>query len=306
MASTVAKPIHIFLLVLSFIGIILWTAGLFIGSFFFTGGSWGISLPLAVAVGALMAFMLYLMRRYTDPYASTATMPDQKRFRILYGVIYGVLALGSAWFVMHSVAVTTSIRTQQKQAALEDLAQLYNVVNPNGSRGSYTEYINEEVRRFHDANTDMDPTTLSMKEAQLSNLLLQSEGFNKVSNDITDYWQTADATVRNWDLLNLPSQAGIFAERKDEWFLRLNTASSAANVAPYSATHIAYECKFTPRADLNAAFTKLSGKDFSVASIAVMLVLQLLILGVWLAMLSGGKTQGTVKLHDEIPTVWNH
>lgn len=305
MISTVGRPTALFLTVLSAIGILIWMAGTFLGLFFFTDGSWGLSVPLALCAAALMAFMVYLLCRNTSLRTSSALDEAEKRRRILFGSVYGLLSLATVCFVMHAVAVTTTIRTSSRDAALADLAKIYSAIDSRAPHGSYGEYVNEEVRRYRDANSHLDAAQLRFDCSQLRQLLLQSSGFTALSDEISAAWQTQDATVRAWDLMNLPTQARAFDEAYPRWVDRLNAFSDVADRAPYEAIHKPYTFSFTPEASLHDDFSSLGKGLFSPAAIGLVLALQLLILGVWLAMFSGRGRQQSRTISAEGVTVWD-
>lgn len=288
MASSLPRPINIALIILSVLGLLLWTAGTFIGLFFYSGGSYGISIPLALAIGGLMALFLYLTRRYTALSTKGYRAKEAKRYKWLYLALYIVVSVASICFVMHSVAVTTTIKNDCRTAALEDLRGIYNLVDKNAPDGSYPKYVNMQIDRYRQGNGHKNASTLNFECDQLRQRLEEKSGYNNLRDEITEYWQTADYTVRSWDLIFLPSMLNTFHDRQTVWVDSLQTCSAAGDSDIYKSLHTPYIVSYKPQTDLYHKFRSLNISDFSGWSIPIALLLQLLIIGSWLAMLKGG------------------
>lgn len=308
MASQLPRPINIILTILSGLGLTLWTAGVFLGLYFFSGGSLGLSIPVALATGGLMALFMWFVRRYTRFSAISYRKKDSDRYRWLYLGLYVLMTVGSVWFVMHAVAVTTTIKSDYRDATIKDLAGLYNLVDKRAPDGSYQEYVGEQVRRYRQGNGHKDSSTLDFECSQLEQILTKTSGFNTLQKEIEQYWSEADYTVKNWDLWYLPSTVKTFHDSYPGWKKSLEECSNAGNSGIYTTLHTPYKVKFTPETDLYYSFSSVSGADFNVWSILVVILLQILILGAWLAMLQGGqvRAEGVSKATIDRggPSVW--
>lgn len=294
MASSIPRPINIGLTILSIIGLILWTAGIFIGLFFISGGSYGISIPVSIAVGGLMGLFIYLMRRYTSLEKRGYRAREAAKYKWLYTALYIFAALASAYFVMHAVAVTTTVKNECRTAALEDLRSLYNVVDKvNAPDGSYPEYVTNQVELYRRGNSHKDASTLRFECDQLRQRLEKTSGFDNLHDVIVTYWQEADATVRDWDLLYLPSTMNTLHDKQTIWMDSIRACAEAGSFDRYKKNHTPYTTSFSPNSDLYNKFRSVNSSDFSGWSIPVVLLLQILILGAWLMMLKGGAERST-------------
>lgn len=293
MASSIPRPINIGLSILSVIGLVLWTAASFLGLFFYSGGSYGISIPLAVAVGGLMALFLFLTRRYTSFAAQGYRTREANRFRWIYLGLYIFVSLGSVFFVMHAVAVSTTIKNDYRTSALEDLRGLYNIVDKNAPDGSYAEYVNNQVNRYRQGNGHKDASTLNFECQQLRERLEKRSGYNNLSDVVKEYWSEADYTVRNWDLFYLPSTVNTYHDKEAAWVDSIQSCSNAGAAGIYATLHTPYISTYKPKSDLYYKFRSINSSDFSGWCIPVALLLQILILGSWIAMLKGGNERST-------------
>lgn len=288
LANSIPRPINIALMVLSVIGVLLWTMCTYIGLFFVSGGSLGISIPLGIAVGGLMAYFLYLMRRYTGFVMQRYRTEDATKYQWTFFALYLVVALGSALFVMKSVAVTTTIKNEYRTVALEDLRRLYNLVDSTAPDGSYPKYVNMEVDRYRSGNGDKEASTLDFESQQLRQRLTENSGFNNMRAEIVEFWQLADYTVRNWELWYLPSTVNTFYERETVWVDSLVNGAEKGNYDIYATLHTPFTPNYKSQANLYHSFRSINGNDFSGWCIPVVLILQFLILGSWLSMLGSG------------------
>lgn len=226
MATKLPRSLNITLSVLSVIGIILWTIGAFFGLYFFSCGSLGLAVPIAFGSGLLLALFIWLTRRYTGYVAEAYRRKEAARFRMIYLAAYIAVVLGSGWLVMHAVAVSTTIKTEYRDSAVKDLAGLYNLVDNRAPAGSYAEYVNEQLQRYREGNYQKETSTLEFECSQLEQKLTKSSGYAALQREITDYWQYADKTVRDWDMWYLPSTAFTFHSRMNEWRSALEKCSS--------------------------------------------------------------------------------
>ncbi len=294
MASSIPRPINILLTILSIIGTVLWTAGVFIGLFFISGGSYGISIPISIATGGLMGLFIYLMRRYTALEKRGYRTKEAAKYKWLYTALYALTALCSAYFVMHAVAVTTTVKNECRTAALEDLSSLYHVIDKsNAPDGSYPEYVNNQVRSYQLSNTHKDPSTLKFECDQLRQRLEKTSGFDNLHDVIATYWQEADATVRDWDIFYLPSTVNTLHDKQTIWMDSIMACGEAGNFDRYRPFHSPYLPSFHPTSDLYYKFRSVNASDFSGWSIPLVILLQILILGSWLIMLKGGTERST-------------
>lgn len=306
MASTLPRPVNTLLNILSILGLALWTVGAFIGLFYISGGSYGISIPLAIAIGGLMSLFLYLMRRYTGFCATGYRIREASKYKWIYFVLYLIMALGSVLFVMHSVAVTTTIKNESQTQALEDLRGLLNLVDASGPDGSYVKYVNGQIDRYRQDNWSENPSTLNFESQQLRQKLMENSGFNRLQNQVTEYWKTADYTVRNWDLMYLPSTINTFNDRQSIWVDSLRNGAERGNTGIYKNMHTPFKTDYQPSSDLYHQFRSFTVADFSGWCIPVAILLQFLILAGWLAMLTGGTHRsGGIDIGKEGGTVWN-
>ena len=306
MAQSIPRPVNVLLIILSVLGLMLWTAGTFIGLYFISGGSYGISIPLAVAIGGLMTLFLFMMRRYTGFMKNGYRARESAKWNGLFLILYILFSVGSVYFVMHAVAVTTTIKDKQRTAALEDLRGLLNLVYVNAPDGSYPKYVNMEVERYRQGNGQKDASTLDFESEQLRQRLLEKSGFNNLQNEITEYWQTADYTVRNWDLIFLPEVTNVLHDRQQIWVDSLQKSSDMGNYDRYASLHTPYNPQFTPSSDLYSQVRGVSGSDFSGWAIPVALLLQVLILGSWIVLLVGGSSSASgIDTSGNDNLIWN-
>ncbi len=264
--STVAKPVSKFFLVLSAIGLLIWSIGVFIGLYFYSTGSWGLSVPIALVVGGAMGFFLFMLCRVTNKCASDRTQKLSHGLAIWLPA-YAVVTLFSAAFLLHAVAVTTTVKTDNRDAAIVDLQHLYYLVDDaNAPEGSYAEYVNNEIKRLHDANTHLDASTLEVYKGDLRKKLMQSSGYSAIHDEVVVFWQEADYTVRNWDIFFLPYISHTFATKQQQWLSALSACAQKADSVTYKDalySHTAYKPAPQFTTHLDASFTTLGAADFS-------------------------------------------
>lgn len=307
MSSSVPRAIKAGLTVLSVLGLLLWSAATFLGLYFFTVGSAGLSVPLALCFGCLMSLTLFLMCRYTRKAIGGYRAQSARKLQWVFFSLYMLITAGTFIFVLHSVAVSTTIKNGCRTAALEDLSGLYALVDSRAPDGSYPEYVNSQVKRYETGNGHKSAGTLGFECEQLREMLTKKSGYTRLHDEIAAYWQEADHTVRNWNLYYLPSTAATFRDRHTVWTDSLALCSKKGNTGIYTTLHQPYRAKYRPKADLYNSFTSVTSYDFSVPGILLVLILQALILGVWLIIFKENKSYRAVGItgEDADKSIWN-
>lgn len=288
MAIKSRSPLSIVFIVVSVIGLVLWTCCVYLGLYFASSGSTGLSIPLSVCLGAAMGLFFFLMRRYTVFAQDRYRVHDSRRLEWIFFGLYMLVALGSAWFVLHSVAVTTTIKTGKKTVALDELGALYHVTDTLKPAGSYPEYVDGEVARYRQAHSETAPQTLDAQAGELRDMLTRQSGFTGLQTEVKEFWQRADWTVREWNLQHLPSTAKHIHDKYKVWSDSLARCSDAAK-AKFDNKPYAMPANVREEAALYESFTSVTKADFSGWSIPLVLVLQLLILSSWLGVMGSGR-----------------
>ena len=293
MAVKSRSPLSLLFIVVSILGLIIWTCCVYLGMYFASSGSTGLSIPLSLCIGALMSVFFFLMRRYTVFANERFRVRDSKRLQWIFFGLYMLVSVGSAWYVLHSVAVTSTIKEQKKTLALDELGAIYHVIDSQKPAGSYSEYVDAEVARFRHANSETSVQTLDAQAGELRDLLTRQSGFTGLQEEVKSLWQTADWTVREWDLQYLPSAARLIHDKYNVWADSLAHCSDAANIGDYKAMHTPYKIPTNVHnnADLYGSFTSITAADFSGWAIPLMLVSQLLILSSWLGLVGSGRSK---------------
>lgn len=308
MSSSIPRAIKAGLTILSVLGLLLWSATTFLGIYFFTGGSMGLSVPLALCVGSLMALTLFFMCRYTRMAIGGYRALSARKLQWVFFSLYMLITVATFIFVLHSAAVSTSIKNNCRTAAIEDLSELYALVDNNmAPDGSYPEYVNGQVNRYETGNGHKSAGTLEFECKQLRELLTKKSGYTRLHDEIAAYWQEADYTVRHWDLYYLPSTAATFHDRHTIWTDSLTLCSQNGNTGIYTTLHNPYKTNYRPKTDLYEYFTSVSSHDFSLLGIFLVLIFQALILGVWLITFKENKSNRAVGItgEDADKSTWN-
>lgn len=300
--SPLRPGVNAALVVLSVLGLLLWTAGVFFGLYFYGGGSLGLSIPVAAGSGALMAFFLFMGRHYTIEAKTDRRSNDDKVRQWVFIALYSILSLCSLIFVLHAVAVATTLKERYQTQTLEDLGGMLNLVDPQGPDGSYAKYVNSEVTRYRQGNAHKDPSTLEFESQQLRQILTEKSGYNNLQKDVSNYWQTADFTVREWKVMSLPATLNTFNERHSQWIDSMQKAGETANTGIYAPSHVAYKPDYQPKSQLYTSINSFGGYDFAGWAIPIALLVQVLIVLSWVA-LSGGGYNPPTGINDG-PT-WN-
>lgn len=305
-----SKTVQNLLNLLSTIGILLWGFGVFLGVHFASTCSWAVSIPAAVVVTLMMYLLLYMARRYAVPAVSGDFSAAGEARKKLFFALYCLVALFSAWYVMHGVTATTTLKNEVRPRAEAQLQALRDMTSPvsgaGATKGSYQEYVENETANFRNYNPDRltDASQLEAQVNDLHDLLLTKNDYKLLSKEIRDYGPYAQQSIEAWDWLSVARYATELARCKAEWDRKLIACSQTAAVPPYAAVHTDY-VPIAGATDSGAEHLNNTGlTSFSVAGILVVFFLQLIIILSFLAVCRA-RTKPPVGLsRDENVTVW--
>lgn len=284
-----SKTIKIFLNVLSIAGILVWSVIVMIGVYYSAACSWAVAIPSAIACALLMGFLLYLARYFSQPKESNDfSVAGVVKKWVSFG-LYCLVAIISAWWFCHAVAVATVLRAQVQPKAQVQLNELRAMINPTtgsgAAKGSYMEYVDSRLANYrnYNPNNRHDSSELDADLRNLRDLLVTNSGYPLTAAEIKDFGERASYAVDNWDLLTVGSYVDELGKKKVEWEKKLVECSRKGNVDEFTSLHVEYAPLSTHDTNLAAPLFDTGAGGVTGYAVMLMLLLQIIILLSWLA-----------------------
>ncbi len=284
-----SKKIRLFLDILSVTGIFAWVIVMMPGVYYASGCSWAVSVPVSLGCGLLMGFFLYTARYFSRPKESNDFSVSGVVRKWLFFGLYAVVGLVSAWWVLHTVAVASTLRDSIQPAARVQLAELRTMINPatgsGAAKGSYMEFVESRLANYRNYNpnnrTESDELDADLRN--LKDLLVATSGYPMLSAEIKDFGERASYAVDNWDLFTVGSYVDELARQKPIWEKRLAECSRNANTDMFAMLHTEYAPLDTHDTRLAYGIFHPSWANVSFGGVALVLLMQIVILSSWVA-----------------------
>ena len=285
----------IILLVLCIIGLLLWAIGFFFGFNYIQKGALMVSIPVAFFVFLLMGFMIFLMKRNSDPQGvdNYRLAKNTERAAI---VIYTIVSLCTAIFLGHFVNVTMNEKTVVQDKVSKELgelerifdmpeidesaeasAQMEDIALYDPMEGSYLKWVNDQADNYQIelSSLNQDSSTVDVRVQSLTDSLLVQSGFWSLQHEVNRFLDNCYYAVDNWNWLTVSEKVSMLESNKEEWE---NKVEECARFCKYTQNE-GYKCNSKEHySDIAAPLTSLSAKDLSISAILLIIVLQVMIL----------------------------
>lgn len=284
-----SKSMKIFLNILSWCGIAVWSLIVLIGVHYAYGCSWAVSIPAGIVCALLMGFLLYAAKYFSHPKESNDFSAGGVVKKWLFFGLYCAVSLISAWWLLHAVAVATVLKEQVRPAAQVQIAELRTMVSPEtgagATKGSYMEYVETRLSNFrnYNPNNRHDSSELDADLRNLRDLLVTNSGYPNLAREITDFGERADYAIDNWDLLTVGSYVDEMARKKPEWEKKLVECGKKADIDEFESLHVEYAPLATHNTALAEPLFRPSASNITGVGIVLILLLQIVILLNWIA-----------------------
>lgn len=280
------STVKILLQVLSTLGILAWGAAVFVGLHFYSGCSFAVSIPSALVTALLMYFFLSLARQYAQPKTegNYGALGKVKKWGF-FGV-YCLVSLLSALFVAHAVFCTTVMKSNVQARALETLDGIVRVTGDANTQGSYLEYVDQMLADYRNANPNAH-TKADLLDAELADLndhLTVNSHYSDIKREMTDYWQYADGSVRDWNWFYVSQYLDEMGPNLTRWQQQLADGSRQGLNKMPEGLFYEYQARLVPGQELDMSdFYTFGGHDFSWQALLLILGLQTVIILSWIA-----------------------
>ena len=264
-----------FFLILSVLGLVIWAVSFFFGFNYTQNGALMVSIPVALFVLALMGGMVYLMKRFCNPNGADnyAVAKNTERAAL---VIYIIVSLCTAIYVGHFVSVSMNKQAEIQDNVKKEYLELYRIYADKKSvQGSYVEWVEKQCASYSDSLSGFSQGTIDTKVNDLRNTLINKSGFTSLQREVNTFLNDLEASVSSWDWLTVSETVSILEANKEEWKKapeQFALASDYTKNEPYQSNS---QVNFT---DIASPLTNLSGSDFSISAILLIIVLQVMIL----------------------------
>lgn len=258
--------------VLSGVGIILWTLCFFFGFNYTQNGALVVSVPIAVFVLIALGFFIWRL-------TIVATQKGKKSKIAEYGLIgmYAIVSLVTAYFIIHVVAVTTQYKVEIQDSAKKEMQELGRIFGSSETAGSYMSYVADKLGTYKIQleGEGLSEGTISVKSAKLETELVTGSGYAALETEVIDFLGRCDYSVNNWVFLTVGSYLAQLEANKGAWEQQVVECSTKTEYTKNEP----YDCK-SQYSDLNLTekLTETSLGNFSIASILLIIILQLMMM----------------------------
>lgn len=256
------------------IGLILWAICFYIGFAYYRPDAIMTTVIAAVFVFLLMGGLVIAMKRFGDPQSVLGKVNYNvaRNTERLAWVIYAIVSLASAVFILHFVNIDLNHKDTIVRNANDQIQEIDRIFAPIGDKapGSYDEWVEQRVKAHIDT-IENEGTKKFQATAMREKLIPENckELFTK-ADDLRGYSAGAISNTWTW-WFGGANQMQELQELKPKYEEELKKYSLAANGAEYDMKAIHNE-------RLTDELTKLSGGDFTFMGILLVLILQALIL----------------------------
>lgn len=272
------------LTVLSLIGLLAWGACVFVGAHFASDCSWPFSVSAGVGAAVLMAFFYFLACHYSRPDSQSQYGSAANTKKWIFFIIYGVVSIASAWYVLHAVACFTTYKEEIQNKAGDEFAALRAMTGDNDP-GGYMEYVNGQLANYRNANPNhhTDGALLDKEVDDLYDLYLTRSEYPQLKQKIRQFGEPASWAVENWDIFTVSSYLHELDKKKAEWDAKLIECSKKGLELEPAELHEDYKPLGPTYNDLAKPLLNPSAKSITAAGVLTVLVLQLIILLNWIS-----------------------
>jgi len=292
----------IIFLIVSVVGLILWTLCFFFGFNYTQNGALMVSIPVALFAFLLIGFMIFLMRRFCDPKGSDNYQVAKNTERAAL-IVYAVASLFTALYIGHFISVSMNGKTAVQDKVTKEIQELYRIFDMpeqeeegdsvmasqnedlwlyDAMEGSYLAWVFEETDNYYKEMSakETDSTTVEVMMRQLGDSLLVYSGFDNLQHEVRTFLYDCEAAVDNWNWLTVTEKISLLEANKKEWE---NEVEKCAVYCQYTKNE-GYKCNSKENhTDIAASLTSLSTADFSISGILLIIVLQIMMLLTYLA-----------------------
>ena len=272
-----------FFLILCCLGLILWAVGFFFGFNYIQNGALMVSIPVAIFVLVLMGGMIYLMKRFCNPNGADNYRVAKNTEKVAL-VIYAIASLCTAVYIGHFVSVSMNDKTviqDQVDKELKELDRIFDI-SEQPVAGSYMSWVLDECENYKIKlqGEGRDSSTIIVKVAELEDELVNQSGFSNLQDNVQKFLGECSYSVKNWVWLTVSEKISLLEANKEIWE---KEAEQCALKSEY-AKNEPYKCNQTVSfSNIASPLTTISGKDFSIPAIILIIVLQIMILLSYLA-----------------------
>lgn len=277
----------VFFLILCGLGLILWAVGFFFGFNYTQSGALMVSIPVSLFVLVLMGGMIYLMKRFCDP-RGVDNYRVAKNTEKAALVVYIIVSLFTAVYIGHFVSVSMNDKTEIQKQVHDEINELKRIYSDSES-GSYMAWVDDECDNYTKKlqSEGTDSTTIPVKVEELREDLVNQSGFVNIQTEIMGaydeendqrvggFLSKLNYSVNNWNWLTVSEKISLLEAKKEEWKHQPEECSLKSDYTKNEP----YQCNSTVNySNISASLTSLSGKDFSISAIILIVVLQIMIL----------------------------
>ena len=262
----------VFYNVLSGVGVILWTLCFFFGFNYTQNGALVVSIPIAVFVLIALGFFIWRL-------TVVSTQKGKKSGIAEYGLIgmYAIVSLVTAYFIIHAVAVTTQYKVEIQDNAKKEMQELGRIFGSSETAGSYMSHVSDKLGTYKIQleGEGASEGTINVKSAELEAELVTNSGYAALETEVIDFLGRCDYSVNNWVFLTVGGYLTQLEANKGAWeqqVVEYSTKAEYTKNEPYDC-----ESKYT-NLNLTEKLTETSLGNFSIASLVLIILLQLMML----------------------------
>lgn len=268
----------VFFLILCGLGLILWAVGFFFGFNYTQSGALMVSIPVSLFVLVLMGGMIYLMKRFCDPRGDDNYQVAKNTEKAAL-FIYIIVSLCTAVYIGHFVSVSMNDKTTIQDQVTKELQELDRIFDNSDSpvSGSYMSWVVDECENYKIKlqGDGMDSTTIVVKVAELEDELVEKSGFSSLRDNVRKFLGECNYSVKNWVWLTVSEKISLLEANKSIW----EGAVEECALKTEYAKNEPYKCNSTENhTEIASPLTKISGSDFSISALILIIVLQIMIL----------------------------
>lgn len=286
-----SKFVKNLLTVLSLIGLLAWGACVFVGVLFISDCSLPVSIASGVGCALLMGFFFFLSCHYARPEAGADYGAAANTKKWIFIVIYWILSIVSAWYVLHAVACTTVYKEEIQSKAHDEFVALRTMTSDNSSTpGSYMAYVNERLVHYRDKNPNhyTDSKLIDKDIAVLNDMYVKNSGYPELKEQIRQFGEPASYSVENWDIFTVSTYLARLDSEKDKWDSEIvkcaeNGLDAEKDLNMPQNMRQPYKPLEPTYSDLVSSLKTPSVKGIEIIGIVTILVLQIIIMLAWIA-----------------------
>lgn len=270
----------------------MWTLCFFFGFNYTQNGVLVVSIPIALFVLIVLGFFIWRL-------TVVSTQKGEKAGIAEYGLIgmYTIVSLVTAYFIIHVVAVTTQYKVEIQDNAKKEMQELGRIFGSSETAGSYMSYVADKLGTYKIKleGEGVSEGTINVKSAELETALVTGSGYATLETEVIDFLGHCDYSVNNWVFLTVGSYLTQLEANKRTWEQRVVEYSTKTEYTKNEP----YDCE-SQYSNLNLAekLTETSLGSFSIASLVLIILLQLMILLTYIV--SRPRTPKPIPIDDDV------